>query len=642
MLKEVHEKAKKLHVEKIRQRDGMYVADGYTGRAKRNTRNRRKGRKRDEPEVHKMKKKITCYRCGVEGHRKAECFKTKDSKGKDLTDLDKTEIEKHKKMYEDKIKKDPHSGLTTEVDKDDDNGIVYPVSNRGACYLVEVTIDDNPVWALWDCGSEVSFMKESFAKKWNFNIKKNTHKLRGMASTFESKGIFNYAIGIGKELHEVQWKVYEGAPYDIVIGADLSMREGFDYAFRWSKPNKKGKRFVDLFILDSMVAQWKIKDTIRAKPARNPHELACALKELEVENNVLASDKELFSLASKAVALKKDEQQLLANLLLEHREEIPKEVKLFGQAKFEKFEIQLKPDAKQITTAQYRTTPVKTKMINDHMDDLESKGVAVREPSTYASPVFCIEKNKIANAGGMKKEYRVVADYRKLNEQTIYMSYPNQLTDTMLENLPVGTKVFSLIDLSSGYWQWPCSKRTGEITAIMGPRGTYRPKVLFMGLKNAVAKFQHKMTMVLKGYLGKFCDLHVDDIFVYSQNGRDHLDHLCKVFKRLKKYNLKAKYRKAVLGVSEIEVLGHKVSAQGTSVQEQKIEKVSQCPFPKNIGELRRFLGLAAYYRRFVKDYSKIVFPLTEMTKKNSRVVENNETCAAFEMIKAKLIERPC
>lgn len=128
--------------------------------------------------------------------------------------------------------------------------------------------------------------------------------------------------------------------------------------------------------------------------------------------------------------------------------------------------------------------------------------------SPWASPVFLVSKRD-GNAR------RPVADYRYVNTQTKTEKYPLQITDQILERM-YGKKVFSTLDLNAGYWQWRCTKEAGKISALAGPRGCYIPKVLFMGLKNAVPQFQRQLTQVLRSYLGKIVELYIDDLLIFS------------------------------------------------------------------------------------------------------------------------------
>jgi len=231
---------------------------------------------------------------------------------------------------------------------------------------------------------------------------------------------------------------------------------------------------------------------------------------------------------------------------------------------------------------------------------------------------------------------RVVVDYRKLNELTEKEKFPLQRVEDMLESLQ-GNCVFSTLDLCAGYWQNKATERASKYSAFTGPHGHYEPKVLFMGLTNAVAVFQRNMSRVLEGTLGKFVDLHVDDIIIYSSSVEEHLVHLEEVLKRLMKYNVIVKFKKAEIGRSKLNLLGHVIDQDGISMQEDKMKAMIECSFPSSVKDVRSFLGLTGYYRRFIKDYAKISKPLVLMTKKNGRVRKTEEAMKAFETLKESI-----
>ena len=162
---------------------------------------------------------------------------------------------------------------------------------------------------------------------------------------------------------------------------------------------------------------------------------------------------------------------------------------------------------------------------------------------------------------------------------------------------------------------------------------------MFMGLKNAVPQFQRHISEILKPYLGTICEVHLDVIFVFSNTAEEL--HLEQMFNCLEEYGVMAKLSKAFLGLHQVNVLGHVVSARGVSLQDRLVEKVKACPYPKTVKEMRGFLGLTGYYRRFIKDYASMATPLTDMTKKNSHVHDTPDGRAAFERLKTIVCSKP-
>jgi hypothetical protein len=337
----------------------------------------------------------------------------------------------------------------------------------------------------------------------------------------------------------------------------------------------------------------------------------------------------------KAEALDPEQKKKLFALLKRFRDSnnIQRDPSHFGTLRFPPFDIELIDGAKPKYHRPFRRSPQEDRIINEYIDELIAKEVLVEGVSEWASPLFLVKKQ-----GTDKK--RVVADYRYLNTQTKTEKYPLQITDHMLEQLH-GKKVFSLLDLASAYWLWRCTDRASKLAAVSAPRGVYLPRVLFMGLKNAVPQFQRHISEILKPYLGTICEVHLDDIFVFSNTAEEHLLHLEQIFNCLEEYGVMAKLSKAFLGLHQVNVLGHVVSARGVSLQDRLVEKVKACPYPKTVKEMRGFLGLTGYYRRFIKDYASMATPLTDMTKKSSHVHDTPDGRATFECLKTIVCSKP-
>ena len=144
--------------------------------------------------------------------------------------------------------------------------------------------------------------------------------------------------------------------------------------------------------------------------------------------------------------------------------------------------------------------------------------------------------------------------------------FPLMKTEDLFEYLN-GAKIFTLLDLMAGYWQAPINERAAELSTFTGPNGSYKPKVLMMGLTNAVAWFQRQMTKVLGDYIGKFVYLHIDDVLIFSKNEKEHIKHLQLVLQCLQKHNIVCKFQKAVIARKSLNVLGHVVSEESTDTQ---------------------------------------------------------------------------
>ena len=203
-----------------------------------------------------------------------------------------------------------------------------------------------------------------------------------------------------------------------------------------------------------------------------------------------------------------------------------------------------------------------------------------------------------------------------------------------------GSKIFSKIDLRSGYHQIQIKKLDIVKTGFRSCLGHYEYVVMSFGLTNASATFMTLMNSIFCDYLGKFVLVFIDDILIYSKNEEEHKQHLKQVFEILREHKLYAKLSKCVFFTSRVEFLGHVISDEGVSVDPRKVTAVAEWPIPKDKTEVRSFLGLASYYRRFVKGFSKIVAPMTNLLKGKSNVIDWTPECdSSFQTLKSMLIQ---
>ncbi|KAM2774297.1 hypothetical protein COP1_019197 [Malus domestica] len=256
------------------------------------------------------------------------------------------------------------------------------------------------------------------------------------------------------------------------------------------------------------------------------------------------------------------------------------------------------------------------------------------QPSTspWGAPVLYVRKKD--------GTLRLCINYRQLNRVTIKNRYPLPRIDDLFYQLK-GACVFSKIDLRSGYYQLKIKDEDVPKMAFKTHYGHYEFLVMPFGLTNAPTTFMRLMNEVFQQYLDKFVSVFIDDILVYSKPKADHIRHLNLVLKKLREHQLYAKFSKCQFWLNEVAFLGHVVSAQGIQVDPQKIAVVENWEQPRTITEVRSFLGLAGYYRRFVQETSMIALPLTKLTRKDVKF-EWDENCEqSFQQLKYCLTHAP-
>jgi Reverse transcriptase (RNA-dependent DNA polymerase) len=255
------------------------------------------------------------------------------------------------------------------------------------------------------------------------------------------------------------------------------------------------------------------------------------------------------------------------------------------------YHIPLLPDSKPVNIRPYRYSYFQKLEIENIIEDLLQKSFIQPSSSPFSSLVLLVKKND--------NTWRLCIDYRQLNTTTIKNKYPIPIIDDILDEL-LGSKYFSKIDLRSVYDQIRMKEGDKYKTAFRTHHGHYEFNVMPFGLTNAPATFQSLMNGVFKPILRKFVLVFFDDILVYSKKMVEHIEHVRVVLKILSKHQLYVKLSKCEFGTTHIEYLGHIISKDGLATNPHKIEAMLKWPKPRTVRELRGFLGLTAYYRKFV------------------------------------------
>jgi hypothetical protein len=296
------------------------------------------------------------------------------------------------------------------------------------------------------------------------------------------------------------------------------------------------------------------------------------------------------------------------------------------------FAIELLPETGPISKRAYRVSGPELVELKKQIDELSEKVYIRPSTSPWAAPVLFVEKKD-----GTR---RMCIDYRALNEVTIKNKYPLPIIEDLFDQLREAS-VFSKIDLRSGYHQLRIRHSGIPKTTFITKYGLYEFIVMSFGLTNAPAFFMNLMNIVFMDYLDKFLVVFMDDILIYSQSEEEHVDHLRMVLQRLREHQLYAKLSKCEFCIDEVLFLGHIINKDGLAMDPKKVADILKWKAPTDAREMKSFIGMAGYYRRFIEGFSKIVKPMTALLANKVEFKWTQKCQGAFEALKEKLTTAP-
>ncbi|KAJ8337204.1 hypothetical protein SKAU_G00384240 [Synaphobranchus kaupii] len=288
--------------------------------------------------------------------------------------------------------------------------------------------------------------------------------------------------------------------------------------------------------------------------------------------------------------------------------------------------------AQPIRLRPHRMSPAKRLVAEEKVKEMAAAGVIEPSDSPWAAPAVLVQKKS--------GEWRFCVDYRRLNFLTTKDSYPLPRIDEALDHIS-GSSWFSSLDLRSGYWQVRLAPEAKPKTAFTIGHGLWQFRVMPFGLCNAPATFERLMERVLAAVPRSRCVVYLDDLLVHASDFQQALANLTDVLAAIRQAGLRLNPKKCQLLRRETAFLGHIVSERGVATDPSKVAAVRDWPVPGNVGELRSFLGLASYYRRFVRDFATLASPLHRLTDKCRPFVWQEEQSMAFDQLRAALTEAP-
>ena len=497
---------------------------------------------------------------------------------------------------------------------------------------------------LADTGATTEFVDAKFAAAAGWNVRQSSSRITLANGGVVSSGGITESIRYdlarvtgGAVQYSSQFEVTELSGYDAILG--MSWFKEAQPQFVWD-----GGRPCQLQVKERSSNgrwQWKVLEAAKRTSDEERAVVSEAIAVLEVEQlHALARRSEAKVEESKeaAPAVERtrtaEEQAVFDRLMKQFSDVFPKELPdgLPPRRPGLEHRIHLKSHAKTPYRRPYRSGPTQLKLLKETLAQMLQKGFIQRSQSRFGAPVLFTPKKD----GTM----RMVIDYREINKVTIKNGYPLPATEELFP-IVQGAKYFSKIDLHSGYYQIRIAEEDREKTAFVTRYGSYEFLVLPMGLCNSPGTFMELMNFVFENQLDRFVIVFLDDVLVFSKSLLEHEKHMKEVLQILRDQKLYAKMSKCDLVRDEVDFLGHRVGRDGLSQEKDKTAAVTAWETPKSRTEVQQFLGLAGYYRKFVKNFADIAAPMTHLTGSTVEFKWGEAEQQSFEQLKKALVEAP-
>ena len=492
-----------------------------------------------------------------------------------------------------------------------------------------------PACALIDSGATDCFIAESFVRAHNVKVKPHNDSTLTLGDGTSSSIIGVAKLGVALQTYHAQINFFVT---NLVNGTDIVLGDSWlkktkavlDYERNMVKLVKGSKKITLTHVSPASTATSSDTRPAVLTAMKRAVKNSCGLFLVQV-NRLDDELEEDLSWTKEDTA--KEPPSVLQKLLTEYADVFPEDLpNRLPPDRGVGHTIPLEPGQKPPFRPLYRLSPLEHQEVQTQIKMLLEKGWIEPSVSPFGSPILFVQKKD----GSL----RMCVDYRAVNKQTEKNRYALPRIDDLLDQLH-GSTVFTSLDLAQGYHQIRITPEDVPKTAFRTPIGHFQYRVLPFGLTNAPATFQAVMNDIFRPYLGKFVLIYLDDILIYSKTPEEHVEHLRTVLRVLRKHQFYAKKKKCTFMEKELLYLGHIISADGIRPDPAKVAAVQEWKVPTDLHQLRSFLGFGNFFRKFIQGYSKMVTPLTRLTRSSVKWSWAAECQEAFEGVKYALTHAP-
>lgn len=441
--------------------------------------------------------------------------------------------------------------------------------------------------------------------------------------------------------HPIQLKTLAGQKsieYELVTNVPIEFKERATMAWKISDlSNKNFKALLGLNILKPLAAkidllkdQLMINNQVIKFKNSCPFEVIHQIETIDLNHTALLERLNTNNLNS-------EEFHHLKQILRKNEDLFFKEGDYLTSVKEVKHQI-VTTDSRPIYSKIYRFPKIHEEEVNKQIREMLQQNIIQPSNSPYNSPIWVVPK-KVDNSGEQK--WRIVIDYRKLNEVTIEDKFPIPNIESIFDKLG-RAQYFTTLDLAKGFHQILVDEKDRPKTAFSTPQGHYEFVRMPFGLKNAPATFQRMINHVLRDQINKTCVVYLDDILIFSTSLQEHINSIHEIFEKLRASNLKIQIDKCNFFSKQTEYLGHILTNEGIKPNTKKVEAIQNLKIPHTRKQIKSFLGITGYYRKFIKDYAKVAQPMTRHLKKDSKINTNDPSYRdSFEKLKELITNYP-